>query len=593
MRSSKEKIDFKYNLKIYFELLKKHKWVFILLVFFILLIEASEVVIPYLFKIVTDNATEFISGALAKNAFIEILMGILVAYIVLLLIKSVFEWLHIHMVNILDSNLMMDLKRRFFNHLIHLHYGFHTSHKTGSLISKLLRGSGAIERFTDVIAFSVAPLLFGFVVTGASIFYFDPLSAFIVAIVMIVFVGYSFFLQNLQKGANVKANENEDYEKGIISDIFTNIDSIKLFGKEFSIKNKYKKISEMTRLSRLKHWNFFRWMGGGQALILGIGTLALVYFPITKFLSGELSLGTLVFIYTAFGNLVGLLYRFVHGIRGYYTSMADFQSLFRYEKIHNEIKDIPNARELNIRKGEIEFRNVTFGYKKNKLFSNFNLRVPEGKKVALVGHSGSGKTTLIRLLYRLYDVDEGEILIDGRNIKDFKQESLRSELSIVSQECVLFDETIYNNILFSNPGAKRNEVMQAMKFAQLYKIVDTFQKKEKTIVGERGIKLSGGEKQRVSLARAILADKKILVLDEPTSSLDSKTESDIQKGMEELMKNRTSIIIAHRLSTIMNSDMIVVMEKGKIVQKGTHKQLIKKKGVYMELWNLQKGGYIK
>ena len=334
-----------------------------------------------------------------------------------------------------------------------------------------------------------------------------------------------------------KANENEDYEKGIISDIFTNIDSIKLFGKEFSIKNKYKKISEMTRLSRLKHWNFFRWMGGGQALILGIGTLALVYFPITKFLSGELSLGTLVFIYTAFGNLVGLLYRFVHGIRGYYTSMADFQSLFRYEKIHNEIKDIPNAKELNIRKGEIEFRNVTFGYKKNKLFSNFNLRVPEGKKVALVGHSGSGKTTLIRLLYRLYDVDEGEILIDGRNIKDFKQESLRSELSIVSQECVLFDETIYNNILFSNPGAKRNEVMQAMKFAQLYKIVDTFQKKEKTIVGERGIKLSGGEKQRVSLARAILADKKILVLDEPTSSLDSKTESDIQKGMEELMKN--------------------------------------------------------
>jgi len=593
MRSSKEKIDFKYNLKIYFELLKKHKWVFILLVFFILLIEASEVVIPYLFKIITDNATEFISGALAKNAFIGILMSILVAYIVLLLIKSVFEWLHIHMVNILDSNLMMDLKRRFFNHLIHLHYGFHTSHKTGSLISKLLRGSGAIERFTDVIAFSVAPLLFGFVVTGASIFYFDPLSAFIVAIVMIVFVGYSFFLQNLQKGANVKANENEDYEKGIISDIFTNIDSIKLFGKEFSIKNKYKKISEMTRLSRLKHWNFFRWMGGGQALILGIGTLALVYFPITKFLSGELSLGTLVFIYTAFGNLVGLLYRFVHGIRGYYTSMADFQSLFRYEKIHNEIKDIPNARELNIRKGEIEFRNVTFGYKKNKLFSNFNLRVPEGKKVALVGHSGSGKTTLIRLLYRLYDVDEGEILIDGRNIKDFKQESLRSELSIVSQECVLFDETIYNNILFSNPGAKRNEVMQAMKFAQLYKIVDTFQKKEKTIVGERGIKLSGGEKQRVSLARAILADKKILVLDEPTSSLDSKTESDIQKGMEELMKNRTSIIIAHRLSTIMNSDMIVVMEKGKIVQKGTHKQLIKKKGVYMELWNLQKGGYIK
>jgi ATP-binding cassette subfamily B protein len=593
MRVLNEKIDFRHNLKIYFELLKRHKLIFIFLIFLILIIEASDIVVPYLFKIITDNAAGFIAGTLMRNAFVEILLNVLFAYLILLVIKSISEWLHIHFLNILDSNLMMDLKRRFFNHLIHLHYGFHTSHKTGSLISKLLRGSGSMERFTDVIAFNVAPLMFSFIVTGASIFYFDAFSALIVALVVIIFIGYSLFMQNLQKDANVRANENEDYEKGIISDFFTNIDSIKFFGKEFNIKNKYKKLSEITRISRLKHWGFFRWMSGGQALILGIGTLALVYFPMTKFLDNELSIGTLVFIYTAFGNLVGLLFRFIHGIRGFYTSMADFHSLFKYEKIHNEIKDIQDAKEIDIKKGEIEFKNLTFGYKKNKLFSNFNLKIPKNKKVALVGHSGSGKTTLVRLLYRLYDVDGGKILIDGKDIKNVKQESLRSELSIVPQECVLFDESIYNNIAFSNPKAKREDVIKAMKFAQLLNVVSTFPKKEKTIVGERGVKLSGGEKQRVSLARAILADKKILVLDEPTSSLDSKTEYEIQKGMDELMKDRTSIIIAHRLSTIMNSDMIIVMDKGKIVQKGTHKELIRKKGVYKELWDLQKGGYIR
>ena len=210
-----------------------------------------------------------------------------------------------------------------------------------------------------------------------------------------------------------------------------------------------------------------------------------------------------------------------------------------------------------------------------------------------MGHSGCGKTSLIRLLYRLYDVDSGEILIDGKDIKEFKQESLRGELSIVPQECVLFDDTIYNNIKFSNPEASRQEVFNAIKFAQLDRLIMGLPKKENTIVGERGIKLSGGERQRVSIARAILADKKILVLDEATSALDSETESEIQKNLKKLLEGRTSIIIAHRLSTIMNADRIIVMKNGKIIQEGNHEKLIKQQGEYRKLWNLQKGGYIK
>ena len=214
------------------------------------------------------------------------------------------------------------------------------------------------------------------------------------------------------------------------------------------------------------------------------------------------------------------------------------------------------------------------------------------KRVALVGSSGSGKSTLIKLLYRFYDVDEGEILIDGKDIRSFSQKSLRSELSIVPQECVLFDDSVYNNILFSRPDATRREVMRAISSAQLAQTVKIFPKQEQTIVGERGVRLSGGEKQRVSIARALLANKRVLVLDEATSSLDSETEHEIQEDLQHLMKGRTSLIIAHRLSTIMRADIIVVLDNGKIVQKGAHRQLITKHGVYKRLWNLQKGGYL-
>jgi len=318
-----------------------------------------------------------------------------------------------------------------------------------------------------------------------------------------------------------------------------------------------------------------------------------MYFPVMQFLDGELSLGTLTFIFTVYGNLVGPLFGFVHGIRNYYRAMVDFEDLFHYGKIKNDIKDAKGAKKLKIGRGIISFENLDFGYGRKKLFEGFNLDINSNQKVALVGHSGCGKSSLIKLLYRLFDVTGGRITIDGKNINDVRQESLRSELSIVPQEAVLFDDTIYNNIAFSNPRASRDQVFKAIKFAQLDTIIHEFPKKENTIVGERGVRLSGGEKQRVSIARAILANKKILVLDEATSALDSETEHEIQKDLEKLMVGRTSIIIAHRLSTIMKADKIVVMEKGKIVQSGTHNELIKKTGSYKKLWHLQKGGYIK
>jgi len=590
---NKYKIDFKYNLSLFWSFLRKYNLIWITLLFLVLLIEGKQILDKFLFKVIIDNGTEFVAGNLAREIFINVLLVVGGVFLGLVVLNAIVKWFAGHLLFKLEARLIRDLKFKFFNHIISLDQKFHVSHKTGSLISRLMRGSSAIERMTDVFVYNFAPFILQTGIAIASIVYFNWVSALTIFITAFLFILFSFFMQKLQENSKIDFNKTQDLEKGITADFFTNIDSIRYFGKESAIKLKYKRLIENTQKKAIKNWNYFRWMSSVQRFIIGVGTFFVILFPLLSFLDGEMTLGTLTFIYTIYVGLLGPMFSFVHGIRAYYRSMADFQELFEYGKIKKEILDKPDAKKLKIKECEIEFKNVSFSYGKRKIFENFSLKIPANKKIAFVGHSGCGKTTLIKLLYRFYDIDKGKILIDGKNIQDVKQESLRNEMSMVPQECILFDDTIYNNIAFSNPNASREEVMKAIKFAQLGNIIENFPNKEKTIVGERGVKLSGGEKQRVSIARAILANKKILVLDEATSSLDSQTEYDIQKDLNELMNGRTSIIIAHRLSTIMHADKIIVLKNGKIVQMGTHRQLINQRGEYKKLWNLQKGGYIK
>ncbi len=585
-------IDTKYNLALYWDILKKYKSFLLFLFLIILAVESINLTDKLLFKIIIDDGTQFVSHQLSEDQFTHTLLIIAAVFLTLIITKAILKWLQIHLINLLDCALIADVKRKFFHHILTLSYQFHTSHRTGSLISRLVRGGRAIENITDTIIFQFAPLLLQLLVVSSSLLYFDKLSALILFATIITFISYSYFLQTIQQKYNLIANDAEDLEKAYVSDFFTNIDSIKYFGKEKSILHIFQTISEDTKQKYMHFWNYYRYLDAGQALITGIGTFFLLYFPLRSFLNGTLTIGTITFIYATYIGIIPYIWSFIRGMRDYYKNMADFESLFQYYKIKNEIKDIPNAPALKITHGFVQFKNITFGYHAKPLFQNFNLTVEKNKKIALVGHSGSGKTTLIKLLYRLYDLNKGTISIDNINIKTIQQESLRAELSIVPQECILFDDTIYNNIAFSNPHAAKEQVFQAIKFAQLDKLIKNLPQKEQTIVGERGIKLSGGEKQRVSIARALLANKKILLLDEATSSLDSKTESEIQSALKQLMHNRTTIIIAHRLSTIMTADKIIVLDKGKIVQTGTHQELIKRSGTYKELWNLQKGGYI-
>jgi len=590
---NKKPIDFKYNLKQYWNIAKNYKFLGATILLATILIEISLLVDKFILKEVIDKATEFVSGNLAVADFTSSLWLYFFIFLGVLIIRPILKWTSLHLLFAFSTNTIFDLKKKMLSHLIRLSYNFHTTNKTGSIISRLIRGGWAIDSMSDILVYNLAPLIIQTILVGVSVMVFDFASSMVVFGVIIVFVYFSFRVNRWQEKANMKANNQEDYEKGIIADIFTNIDSIKYFGKEKQIERKYNRIGRKTSDIFRWHWNHFRVLSAGHTAILMIGTLLLMLFPILKLIKGEMSVGDLVFIYAVFGNLIHPLFSFDHGLRQFYKAMADFESLFTYQKIENEIKDAPKAKNLEIERGKIEFKDVSFKYKKRYVLKKFNLVIPKNKNVAFVGSSGAGKSTIVRLLYRLFDLTDGQILIDDININDVKQESLRGALSIVPQECILFDDTLYNNIAFSNKKASRKDVLKAMKFAQLDKTIKELPEKENTIVGERGVKLSGGEKQRVSIARAILADKKILVLDEATSALDSETEHEIQRDLERLMKGRTSIIIAHRLSTIMRADVIVVLDRGKIAQIGTHRELIRKEGIYKKLWNLQKGGYIK
>ena len=591
-RKKNEKISFNYNFSTYFSFIRKYKFHALFLIFMVLIVETINISERYLLKLVIDKATSLSLGEITQGVFLTSCLIIAFVFGIMMIVKVLGKWINIHIVNRLEANSIFDLKQRYFNHILNLSHSFHTSHKTGSLIARLTRGGRAMEKVTDIFIFQFFPLLFQFSVAAISLVLLDLSSAIVLIVIIIVFLAYSFYSQQIQQNANLRANDAEDIEKGNISNFFTNVDSIRYFGKADIIKGKFAKISDNTKRAAMKHWDYFRWFDSIQALILGLGTIVMIYVSMSGFLSGRTTIGTVVFVYTVYFSLISVLFSFLYGLRDFYRVMADFEDLFQYGKIENEIKDKKNALECSIQEGNLEFRNIDFSYGKRKIFSNLNLKVNKNEKVALVGHSGSGKTTLVKLLFRFYDLESGNILIDGKDIRDFKQESLRGELSVVPQEGILFDDTIYNNIAFSNPKATREEVFAAIKFSQLDDFIKKLPNKENTIVGERGVKLSGGEKQRVSIARAILANKKILVLDEATSSLDSKTEYQIQKDLQRLMQNRTTIIIAHRLSTIMSADKIIVMEKGKIMQMGKHNELIRKPGLYKELWNLQKGGYL-
>ncbi|MDD5067458.1 MAG: ABC transporter transmembrane domain-containing protein, partial [bacterium] len=307
----KEKIDFKYNLSVYYSILKKYLFIFIVLLFNSFLIEASLSGDKYLFKLVIDKGTDFISGKMVHADFLRYLSVLTVIFLAIVAYRAAAKWLHVHLLVKMEASMILDLKRRFFNHLLFLDYDFHATHKSGTMISRLSRGSRAIENMTDTLVFQFATLIFQVIVVSLSMAYIHWVLALTILAIVLLFIGYSFFIEVVQQSYNMEANKAEDSEKGLISDVFTNIESIKYYGKEDIINSRYDQACRRSRETQVRHWNFFRWWDFGQSLILGLGTLALVYFSVTGLIEKRISLGTLVFIFTLFGNLMGPLFMFV------------------------------------------------------------------------------------------------------------------------------------------------------------------------------------------------------------------------------------------------------------------------------------------
>jgi len=555
------------------------------------LVEVLMIVDNIVIKEMVDLGEGFVSGSVLLANAQGIFLTLMIIFAIAILVRSTSRYFHVHLENIFKVRIEQKVKEKYFNKIIGQDYNFHTDNQSGVLISKLSRGSSAASALAGALS-QVYRGTISLILVFVTIAYFSLIPALITIFTAVILFFFSHYTFKFQKEKKLIQNEVEDSEKGYVSNIVTNFEAIKFFGRENRIKSSFGKRAKNSHDSQLVVEHYLRRFNWGVSGILGIGTFLLLYFSFTDFLAGNITIGAVVFIFTTFGRMIQPVITLTSQMGQINRNIADLESLFEYDNLVNSVQDKPGAKDVSITRGEINFENISFTYDSKKIFDDFSLNVKPGEKVAIVGESGSGKTSLVRLLFRLYDVQKGAITVDGVDIRDVKQELFRSQMSIVPQDSILFNDTLSNNIKFSRPNASNEQLLSAIKKSALDSFVNGLDKKEQTLVGERGVKLSGGERQRVSIARAMLAQKKIVILDEPTSSLDSKTEKQIQVGMDNLLRGKTSIIIAHRLSTIMNSDRIVVIGNGKIVEEGTHKELLKKKGHYFSLWQLQKGGVI-
>lgn len=583
--------NIKFFLKKY---LKPKIWLIVLVVFCIVVAQLLSAVTPYLYKLIVDKLTEFVGGTISQETLIQGLIFLIVLFFTVGFLRLVFHGVRMFFINRLEADVIRQVAADFVRHVLNLSYHFHAHRKTGQLSKRFARGIKAVEEFMDAFVFNLFPNILELLIILIVYFVFDWQSGLVLLAMITLFILVTVYFNNWQQKYRRIANEIEDQANRKAIDAFMNAEAVKYFAQEAYESKTFNKFNLKWKLAQIKFWDKYIIIEFIQGVILVLGALGIVIFSINRVISQTFTIGSFVMMITYLARVYFPLFAFQWVYRRLRTSMTDLDSVMNYFSLEDEVKDVKGAKELKVKEGKIEFKNVSFTYEDGKqVLKNVNFYVPAGKSIALVGPSGVGKSTLVKLLYRFYDLTKGQILIDGQDISKVKQESLRKNMVIVPQETALFNESIKYNITYSKPSAFDAEIKNAAKSSKISGFINSLKDGYSTLVGERGIRLSGGEKQRVSIARAILSEAPILVLDEATSSLDSATEKEIQDSLENLMKNKTTIIIAHRLSTVMKADYIIVLEKGGVAQLGTHEQLLEKGGLYQRLWQLQIGGYIK
>ena len=471
---------------------------------------------------------------------------------------------------------------------------FHNNRFSGSLVSQTNKFLGSFERFFDVLIFDI--LYFVLMLVSIMIVLVPRAPLFVVG--LLVFVGiytaWSAITFNRIAHLSKEQAEAESRQTGQLADSLSNILSAKSYGRESHERRRYANYNRASYNAGMAQLNatmkrdlIFNFVN------IGIIAIIVVFMIIGVPVLG-LTISTLILIVTYSMNMIGELWDINNIFKQINRVFGDAYEMTNILDAEDLVRDLPDAGTLVAQKGDIEFNGITFKHADAKapIFKDFSLSVKPGERIGLVGISGSGKTTLTKLLLRFADVQKGEILIDGQNVSKVRQVSLREAIAYVPQETSLFHRSIADNIAYAHPEASRDEIIRAAKLANAHDFIKDLPDGYETLVGERGVKLSGGQRQRIAIARAILKDAPILVLDEATSALDSESEALIQDALVKLMKGRTSIVVAHRLSTIASLDRIVVLDNGKIIEQGTHQQLLEKHGAYHHLWSRQSGAFL-
>ncbi|MFK7903233.1 MAG: ABC transporter ATP-binding protein/permease [Nitratireductor sp.] len=477
-----------------------------------------------------------------------------------------------------------------FKHIHGLSLRYHLQRRTGGLSRVIERGVKGIESIVRFTILNGGPTILQFAFMAFVVWYeFGFVYVAINAIMVWAYVWFTIKTSNWRIAIRREMNDNDTEANSKAVDSLLNFETVKYFGNEEMEAARFDKAMQGYESAATKVWTSLAWLNFGQAIILGIGMGASMYLSAQAVSAGEQTLGDFVLINALLLqlsiplNFIGFIYREIR------QGLTDLEAMFSLLEVEQEIQDAPNAKDLDISNGAIKFDHVDFHYDENrKILKDVSFEVPAGKTVAIVGPSGAGKSTISRLLFRFYDVTKGGITIDGQPIANVTQKSLRGAIGMVPQDTVLFNESIAYNIGYGRFGASLEDVENATKMAQIGDFVASLPEGFHTQVGERGLKLSGGEKQRVAIARTLLKAPPILILDEATSALDTQTEREIQSALDMVSKNRTTLVIAHRLSTVVSADEIIVLKAGEIVERGTHKKLLAKKGLYDEMWNRQR-----
>jgi ATP-binding cassette subfamily B protein len=476
-----------------------------------------------------------------------------------------------------------------FRHIHALSLRYHITRKTGGLSRVIERGVKGVDFLLRFLLFSIIPLILELVMVGAILFFvFDVWYLVVVVVVITLYVWFTFKVTEWRVKIRKQMNDQdqEAHQKAI--DSLLNFETVKYFNAEDREASRYDASMQGYEAAAVQTGVSLAWLNVGQSLIITAGLVIVMVMAALGVQSGELSVGDFVMVnaymiqITMPLNFLGTVYREIR------QALVDMGEMFGLLEQNAEIKDSPDAKPIAVHGGRIEFRDVDFHYDTERgILRGLNLVVEPGQTVAVVGPSGSGKSTIARLLFRFYDVTGGAILIDGQDIRDVTQTSLRAQIGMVPQDTVLFNDTILYNIAYGRPEASRAEIEAAARAAQIHDFVERLPDGYDTMVGERGLKLSGGEKQRVGIARTLLKDPPILLLDEATSALDTQTERDIQDSLKAMGEGRSVITIAHRLSTVVDADRIVVLERGVVVESGTHAELLEREGRYAAMWSRQ------